>query len=97
MFFHLFIDIVGEVLFESVYTLVQIIVGNTGGIAAYCIDGLADKFIQQVRNFVVVYIVEVDKRCYELFNGRTLGATRFPCENLEVGGISKTLTDNLAA
>ena len=64
MFFHLLIDIVGKALFKSVNMLVQIIVGDAGSITANSIYGLPDKFIKQVGNLVVVYIVEVNKSCY---------------------------------
>ena len=48
VFFHLLINVVGKTLFESIYTFVQIIVGDAGSIVTDGRHGLTDKFIKQV-------------------------------------------------
>ena len=54
---------------------------------------LPDKLIQQIRNLIVINIVEVDKRCYQLLDGRHPGTTGSTGDNLEFRGIMQALAD----
>ncbi len=93
MFFHLLIDVVGKTLFKCMDALVQVIFSYIGRVTANCINSLPDKLIQQIRNLIVINIVEVDKRCYQLLDGRHPGTAGSTGDNLEFRGIMQALAD----
>lgn len=93
MYFHLFVDVIGKILPVSMNSLVQLIISNAGCIIPDSGNSLIDELIKQVRNFIIIYIVEVNKRGNQLLHCRTLRASRLSGKYLKVGGIMQSLTD----